>query len=93
MLKRCAYAARSIYSHKMELCTATADILPACGGHVVSHLCAVVRIDTHGCKAVVKENITVNEAKALECYYDSLNHHQGYFVIKQDQLPEYMKSL
>jgi hypothetical protein len=56
------------------------------GGETKGRLYAVIRIDTHGCKAIVKEKISYEEARDLEQYYDSLNHHQGYFLIDQSDL-------
>ncbi len=48
----------------------------------------VVRIDTHGRKALVKDMMLLHDAKSLESYYDSLNHHQGYFVVRQQDIEE-----
>ena len=53
----------------------------------------VVRIDTHGRKALVKDMMSLHEAKSLESYYDSLNHHQGYFVIRQQDIAEEINKL
>ncbi len=52
----------------------------------IGSLFAVIRIDTHGCKAAVRENMQLQEAKELEKHFDSLNHHQGYLVVKQEHL-------
>lgn len=49
-------------------------------------LYALIRIDTHGRKDVVKENMVLDESKKLEVHYDSLGHHQGYFTIEQHTL-------
>jgi hypothetical protein len=49
-------------------------------------LFAVVRVDTHGNRFVVKDKLTLEESKSLERHYDAMTHHQGYYVIPQAQL-------
>ncbi len=51
-------------------------------------LYALIRVDTHGCRFLVKQKITLWEAKDLERHYDSMPHHQGYYVVKQSQIQE-----
>lgn len=51
-------------------------------------LFALIRVDTHGSRFVVKEHIKKEEAKELERHYESMPHHQGYYVVPQDQVKE-----
>jgi hypothetical protein len=49
---------------------------------------AVLRVDTHGNRFVVEQHLCLQEAKQIEAYYDSLPHHQGYYVVNQRHLQE-----
>lgn len=54
--------------------------------NVQVELFAVLRVDTHGNRDIVQEKLTLEEAKVLETKYDSLPHHQGYYVVRQDDV-------
>jgi DNA-binding sugar fermentation-stimulating protein len=49
---------------------------------------AVLRVDTHGNRFVVAQNLPSEEAKRLEKEYDELPHHQGYYVVDQSKVAE-----
>jgi hypothetical protein len=61
------------------------------GGAASSKLHAVVRVDTHGNRFLVKDSLTFENAKELEKYYDSMPHHQGYYVVPNDCVAEELK--
>jgi hypothetical protein len=54
-------------------------------------LYAVIRVDTHGNRFVVRDCVTQETAKSIEKEYDCLPHHQGYYVVKQDKVKEELK--
>ena len=53
---------------------------------ITQELFAVLRVDTHGNRDIVQEKLTLEEAKILETKYDSLPHHQGYYIVRQDDV-------
>jgi hypothetical protein len=52
---------------------------------------AVVRVDTHGNRFLVKDSLSFKSAKELEKYYDSMPHHQGYYVVPNECVGEELK--
>jgi hypothetical protein len=52
-------------------------------------LYAIIRVDTHGNRFVVRDRIQGKDAAAgLLSHLDLLTHHQGYYVVTQDQIKE-----
>ena len=50
-------------------------------------LFAVIRVDTHGNRFVVKDCIRgIDAARGLLAHFDSLSHHQGYYIVGQDDV-------
>jgi hypothetical protein len=56
-------------------------------------LFAVLRVDTHGNRFIVQQHISFSDAKTLEKHYDSMPHHQGYYVVRQSQIAEELKRI
>lgn len=54
-------------------------------------LYAVLRVDTHGNRFIVEQNIVHKKAKSLEKHFDSMTHHQGYYIVKQCDIAEELK--
>lgn len=49
---------------------------------------AVIRVDTHGNRFIVKQDMLLSDAKALEKHFDSMTHHQGYYIVPQGRAQE-----
>lgn len=49
---------------------------------------AVLRVDTHGNRFIVEQNITNEKAVDIERQFDKLTLHQGYYVVPQGKLQE-----
>ena len=47
---------------------------------------AVLRVDTHGNRFVVEQELSLADAKAIEAKFDALPHHQGYYVVRQEDV-------
>jgi hypothetical protein len=58
-----------------------------------NELFAVLRVDTHGNRFVVQQRISFGDAKSLERHYDSMPHHQGYYVVHQSQIADELKRI
>ena len=49
---------------------------------------AVLRVDTHGNRFIVKQTMSKKDAKQLVNELDKLPHHQGYYFVKDSQVKE-----
>jgi hypothetical protein len=82
-----------VFSHNKD--STNKRSVPAKEDHVVNksreELYAVIRVDTHGNRFVVRDCVTQETAKSIEKEYDCLPHHQGYYVVKQDKVKEELK--
>ena len=52
---------------------------------------ALLRVDTHGNRFIVQQNMKFDDAKELEKNFDLLPHHQGYYVVNQIFVAEELK--
>ena len=54
-------------------------------------LFAVLRVDTHGNRFVVEQDLSWLKAKEMEKHFDSMTHHQGYYVVEQEFVQQELK--
>jgi hypothetical protein len=59
--------------------------------HEYHDLYAVIRVDTHGNRFIVQENLTSIQSSTLVADFDKLTHHQGYYRVKQSQVKEELR--
>lgn len=52
---------------------------------------AVIRVDTHGRRDIVKGHMTRQAALELEAHYESMTHHQGYYVVPQTRIKDELR--